>query len=77
MTDRILIIEAEPFLRKGLISAFAEAGFAVENVPDCPEALLKIDEFKPDIIIMDAVLPVETVWGLALNYTAPVIFLSS
>jgi len=54
---RVLIIEGEPFVRKELISAFTEAGFAVDNLPDYPEALLKIDESKPDIIIMDVVLP--------------------
>jgi len=57
MTDRILIVEGERSLREGLISVFTEAGFAVANVPDYPEAVLKIDEFKPDIIIMDSVLP--------------------
>lgn len=57
MTDRILIIEPEPSLRKGLNSAFAEAGFAVDNAPDYSEGVVKIDEFKPDLIIMDVVLP--------------------
>jgi two-component system KDP operon response regulator KdpE len=57
VTDRILIIEAEPSLRKGLNSAFAEAGFAVANVPDYPEALPRINEFEPDIVIMDEALP--------------------
>jgi len=43
MTDRILIVEGERSLREGLISVFTEAGFAVANVPDYPEAVLKID----------------------------------
>ena len=57
MTDRVLIIEGDPSLMKGLNSAFTEAGFSVVDVPNYPEAVLKLDEFKPDIIIMDVVLP--------------------
>ena len=57
MTDRILIIEAEPSLRKGLNSAFTKAGFSVTCVSDYPEALLKLDEFEFDMIIVDEALP--------------------
>ena len=55
--DGILIIEDEPILRGNLTSALTEAGFAVVDVPDYPEALLKLDEFKPDMVIADEVLP--------------------
>ena len=53
MADNILIIEGDPALRKELTSALAEAGFAVVDVPDYLEALLKLDEFKPNMIIID------------------------
>ena len=53
MTDSILIIEGEPTLRRELTSALSQASFAVADVPDYSEALLKLDEFKPNMIIMD------------------------
>ena len=53
MSDRILIIENEPALGKELTSALTEAGFFVASVPDYPEVLLKLAEFKPDMVIVD------------------------
>ena len=57
MTEGILIIKDKPSLRKELTSALTEACFSVACVPDYPEALLKLDEFKPDIVILDEALP--------------------
>ena len=53
MTDTILIIEDEPTLKRGLTSALSQASFAVADVPNYAEALLRLDEFKPDMVIMD------------------------
>ncbi len=57
MTDRILIIEGEPTLRRELASALIEASFVVADVPDYPQALLKLNGFNPDLVIVDEVLP--------------------
>ena len=57
MPDSILIIEGEPNLRGELASALTEVGFTVVDVRDYPEALLKLDEFKPNMVIVDEVLP--------------------
>lgn len=60
MTDsisRILIIQGELNLRRKLTSALTKVGFVVVDVPDYPEALLKLDEFKPDIAIVNEILP--------------------
>lgn len=57
MKGEILIIENEPFLIKELTSALEKAGFAVSAVPDIPEALHKLTDFKPDLVIMELVLP--------------------
>lgn len=56
-TDRILIIEGETDLRRELTSALSEAGFAVADVRDYPEALASLDKFKPDLAIVDEALP--------------------
>ncbi|MBA7609590.1 Alkaline phosphatase synthesis transcriptional regulatory protein PhoP [subsurface metagenome] len=57
MTGEILVIEDEPYLSKELTSALNEAGFSVAAVLDFPEALRKLTDFKPDLVIMEAVLP--------------------
>lgn len=55
-TDRILIIEGEPALRRELASTLTQAGFIVADVANFPEALLKLD-FNPHMAIVDEVLP--------------------
>ena len=57
MTNRLLIIGGQPYLREKLTSLLNEAGFTVAHVPDYPEALAKLDELNPDIAIVDEVLP--------------------
>lgn len=57
MADRVLIIEGEPNLRGNLASALTEVGFTVADMRDYPEALQKLDEFNPDIAIVDEALP--------------------
>lgn len=57
MIDRILVIKGKPDLRRELTSALSEAGFAVADARDYPEALASIDKFKPDLAIVDEVLP--------------------
>lgn len=56
MTDRVLIIEGDPRLRRELASALTEGGFVVADVPDILEAN-EIRELNPDIAIVDEVLP--------------------
>ena len=62
MPDNILIIEGEPALRKEIASALAEAVFAVADVADYFEALLKLGEFKPDLVVLDEELPLVDGW---------------
>ena len=77
MIGSILIIAGEPISRRQITSALTEAGFGVVDVPDYPEAILKLDEFKPDMVIMDAVLPgrdgVEVCYQLRNTYDIPVV----
>ena len=79
MTDRILIIEGEPISRSQITSALTEAGFMVADAPDFPEAQLKLNEFKPDVCIMDAVLPgrdgMEACYQLHSTFGIPVVLL--
>jgi len=56
MTDRVLIIEGDPRLRRELASALTEGGFVVADVPDILKAN-EIRELNPDIAIVNEVLP--------------------
>ena len=57
MPARILIVRGETLLVKGLVSALMRDGFSVAHVSDYPEALLKVHDFKPDLVIVDETLP--------------------
>lgn len=57
MTNNILIIGGALALKRELTSVLSEASFAVTDVSDYPEALLKLNEFNPDLVIVDKVLP--------------------
>lgn len=52
MPDSILVIENDPTLRRELVSALAKAGFTTVAAPDYSAALLKLDNFKPDMVIV-------------------------
>jgi len=79
VTDSILVIESEPNLRGELASALTEVGFTVVDVRDYPEALLKLDEFKPNMVIVDEVLPggdgMEVCYQLHSTFGIPIVLL--
>lgn len=81
MTGGILVIEDEPYLSKELASALDEAGFSVSAVPDLPEALHKLADFKPDLVIMEAVLPsgdgMDACYQLRKGLGVPIILIGS
>lgn len=57
MTYRILIVDDDPVLLKTLGLAFHRAGYEVVVALDGPEALRKVEEKPPDLIILDIMLP--------------------
>ncbi len=77
----ILIIEGEPSLRKELTSALEKASFAVVDAANFPDALRKLAEFKPDLVIMDAVLPggdgMDACYQLRNTLGVPVVLIGS
>jgi two-component system OmpR family response regulator len=54
---RILIVEDEPDLLKGLTKALREEGYAVDTAPDGEEGLFKAIETPYDAIVLDVMLP--------------------
>jgi DNA-binding NtrC family response regulator len=55
--DRVLIVEDDPTTRLGLTELVRTWGFATDAAADGEEALRRITEFRPSIIITDLVMP--------------------
>ncbi len=56
-TERILLVEDDPDVRKVLSIELRSAGYTVEEASDGVEALNRIHEGIPDIIVTDIVMP--------------------
>lgn len=54
---RVLIIDDEKFFREVLGGEFTEAGFAVFSAQDGQEGIEKFKELKPDVVIVDKIMP--------------------
>jgi|SRR3989338_6793640 len=54
---KILLVEDDPFLADIYTTKFKEAGFEIEVTGDGDEVLSKIKESKPDLLLLDIVLP--------------------
>lgn len=54
---RILLIEDDTFLADIYTTKLKEAGFSVELISDGEAVLPRIKEEKPDLVILDIVLP--------------------
>jgi len=60
----ILLIEDDPFVVDIYTKKLTEAGFSVETAQDREETLKKIGEKKPDLLLLDIVLPNIEGWDL-------------
>lgn len=54
---RILVVEDEPSIREMLRFALERAQFQVSEAGDAPSARLKLAESRPDLILMDWMMP--------------------
>jgi len=54
---KILIIEDDPFLSEMYMAKFSQSDFQVEVATDGKKGLEKIKTSKPDLILLDIVLP--------------------
>jgi DNA-binding NtrC family response regulator len=57
MTDKILIVDDEPFNLDLLEQELNDRGFAVERARDGAEALQKNDALRPDLVLLDYMMP--------------------
>jgi len=54
---KILIIEDDPFLSEMYLAQFVKSGFKAEIAIDGKVGLAKVKDFKPDLVLLDIVLP--------------------
>ena len=54
---KILLIEDEPKILEIYKSRFQEANHKIDTAPDGEEGLRKVNIFKPDIILLDILMP--------------------
>ena len=83
MAQRILVVDDEPGTLKMLEMTIKLEGYEVATARDWQVALLMIPEFKPDLIILDVMMPgqtgIEVLKTLKKQYANPptVIFFSA
>src|SRR5262245_24888056 len=78
---RILIVEDEPDLLRGLAKALREEGYAVDTALDGEEGLFKATETAYDAIVLDVMMPkldgFELLEKLRLKRKTPVLMLTA
>jgi DNA-binding response OmpR family regulator len=57
MSKKILIAEDDLFFQKFYSTELKEHGFEVEVAADGEEALSKLDSYKPDLLLLDIIMP--------------------
>ena len=57
MTKKILIVDDEPNIVLSLEFLMQKAGFEVAVAADGDEALAQIDQFAPDLVLLDVMMP--------------------
>src|SRR5690625_1571649 len=79
---KILIVEDEPSLVFTLKDTLEAENYEVEVVSDGNDALDKVKEFEPDLMILDLMLPNVSGYDICkkirdLRYTFPIIMLTA
>jgi len=57
LAERILVVDDEPDLRELVRVNLAQAGFAVETAASGREALARLHDAPPDLVVLDLMLP--------------------
>ena len=57
MKSEILVVEDERALREGMKGLLSGEGYAVRTARDGEDALAKIDEKRPDLVLLDVMMP--------------------
>jgi two-component system OmpR family response regulator len=80
-TMRLLVVEDEEDLRRGLEQALREEGYAVDGAGDGADALYKAETWEYDAIVLDIMLPgldgLEILRRVRKSKTVPVLLLTA
>jgi DNA-binding response OmpR family regulator len=63
LTKRILVVDDDDAIRHVVSDALLEAGFAVATAIDGADALDQIDQYPPDAILLDLMMPSMDGWS--------------
>jgi DNA-binding response OmpR family regulator len=78
---RILLVDDEPLITDSLSYSLRKEGFEVKAVGDGAVALQEVQEFQPDLVVLDVMLPgmsgLEVCQRLRARGTTPVIMLTA
>ena len=84
MAKKILIVEDDKFLRELIARKLTDEGFEIIEAVDGEEGIKKIKETKPDLVLLDLILPsidgfevLSRVKGDASLTSIPIIILSN
>lgn len=62
MTKRVLVVEDDIIMRQGFVMILELEGFEVREAADGCEALEVLTGWRPDVILLDLMMPVMTGW---------------
>lgn len=68
---RILLVEDDTELRRLYALGLNNQGFEVKLAANGADAVERLDETTPDVILLDLMLPVMTGWEVLDRFTAP------
>src|SRR3954453_23422476 len=79
---RVLVVDGQPHIVDGISLALRFQGFAVESAGTGQAAIAAVAEFKPDLIVLDVMLPDMEGFDVARRLGAqrgriPIIFLTA
>ncbi|HUG83989.1 MAG TPA: response regulator [Euzebya sp.] len=57
MTARVLLVDDEPNILTSLVFLMERSGYEVQVAADGEEALAAVDSFRPDLVVLDVMLP--------------------
>jgi CheY-like chemotaxis protein len=56
--QKILLVDDDPFIAELYVVKFESAGFEIKTAPHAKEALKIVRSFKPNLILLDLIMPV-------------------
>jgi CheY-like chemotaxis protein len=65
MPGRVLVVDDEPALRRLLTDLFSIEGYWVSAASDGAQALERLQDFRPDVVVLDLTMPVMSGWTFA------------